>query len=121
VPISAGKVADAFTTPLGAGIVVGLVAGKLVGITAFAWLATRLRLGALPEGAGWPGVVSVSAVAGIGFTVSVFVAGLAFDDAPDLQDGAKVAILVASVLAGMLGAGLVAATQGRRRRVPSRH
>ena len=121
VPISAAKVADSFTTSLGAGIVVGLVAGKLVGITAFTWLATRLRLGVLPEGAGWPGVVSVSAVAGIGFTVSVFVAGLAFDGAPDLQDRAKVAILVASVLAGVLGAGLVAATQGRRQRASARN
>lgn len=121
VPISAAKVADSFTTSLGAGIVVGLVAGKLVGITAFTWLATRLRLGELPEGTGWPGVVSVSAVAGIGFTVSVFVAGLAFDGAPDLQDRAKVAILVASVLAGVLGAGLVAATQGRRQRAPARN
>ncbi|HET6953950.1 MAG TPA: Na+/H+ antiporter NhaA, partial [Acidimicrobiales bacterium] len=90
VPISGDAVGAAFTSRLGAGIVVGLVVGKPVGITACTWLAVRLRWGVLPDGAAWRGIVAVSALAGIGFTVSVFVAGLAFDGAPARQDEAKV-------------------------------
>ena len=56
----------------------------------------------LPPGATWRGIVGVGALAGIGFTVSVFVTGLAFDD-PVLQDDAKIAILVASTIAALLG------------------
>ena len=88
------------------GVLVGLVVGKLVGITAFAWLAVRLGVGALPDGVGLAGIVGVAALAGIGFTVSIFVAGLAFDD-PGLQDQAKIGILAASLIAGVLGAALL--------------
>jgi NhaA family Na+:H+ antiporter len=82
--------------------VLGLVVGKLIGVSGFAWLATRLRIGVLPDGAGWRGILGVAAVAGIGFTVSIFVAGLAFDTIA-LQYEAKVGILAASVLAAILG------------------
>ena len=60
----------------------GLVVGKLVGVTAFTWLAVRLGVGELPPGASWRGIVGVGALAGIGFTVSIFVTGLAFDGRP---------------------------------------
>ena len=80
VPISADALSDAVTSPITIGVLLGLVVGKLAGITAFTWLATRLGIGALPDGATWRGVVGVSAVAGIGFTVSLFITGLAFDD-----------------------------------------
>ena len=69
--------ADALTSPSAVlvGVFAGLVVGKLVGVTAFSWLAVRLGLGRLPAGAGWSHVVGVAAVAGIGFTVSLFITG----------------------------------------------
>ncbi len=88
------------------GVVAGLVVGKLVGVTLFSWLAVRLGFGRLPDGAGWGHVVGVAALAGIGFTVSLFVTGLAYNSA-DLQTEAKVGILVASVAAAVLGAALL--------------
>ena len=97
--------ADAFTDPSDVlmGVAVALVAGKLVGITAFSWLAVRLGLGRLPAGAGWRHIAGVGATAGIGFTVSLFITGLAFDT-DTLQDNAKIGILIASVSAAIIGA-----------------
>ncbi len=83
-------------------VVVGLVVGKLVGITAFSWAAIRLRVGELPEGIGGRQLAGAAAVAGIGFTVSLFIAGLAFES-PHLQDAAKAGILVASAVASLAG------------------
>ena len=80
--------------------------GKIVGVTGATWLATRLRIGTLPDGATWHGIFGVAALAGIGFTVSIFVAGLAFDDA-GLENEAKVGILVASIVAAMVGAAIL--------------
>jgi NhaA family Na+:H+ antiporter len=107
VPLSAGPLRAAVTSAVGAGIVLGLVVGKTVGVTAGAWLAVRLGLGRLPDGVSWLQLVSVSAVAGIGFTVSLFITGLAFDD-PALRETATLAVLVASALAALLGAALSA-------------
>ena len=84
------------------GVAVGLVVGKLVGVTVFSWLAVRLGIGRLPEGAAWGHIVGVGALAGIGFTVSLFVVGLAFDR-PDLQADAKLGVLGASIVAAALG------------------
>jgi Na+:H+ antiporter, NhaA family len=97
--------ADAFADPSDVlvGVAVALVVGKLVGITAFSWLAVRLGLGRLPDGAGWRHIAGVGAVAGIGFTVSLFITGLAFDT-DTLQDDAKIGILIASIGAALLGA-----------------
>ena len=103
IPLSASALADAATSRITYGVLIGLVVGKLVGITAFTWLAVRLRVGVLPAGVGWSGIVGVAALAGIGFTVSIFVASLAFDDV-GLQDQAKIGILAASVVASGLGA-----------------
>jgi len=102
VPFGASAVADAASSPITYGVIAGLVVGKLVGVTVFTWLAVRLRIGLLPDDATWPGVVGVAALAGIGFTVSIFVTGLAFDDV-GLQDEAKVGILAASITAAILG------------------
>jgi Na+:H+ antiporter, NhaA family len=79
------------------------VIGKLVGVVSFSWLAVRLGVGRLPSDTHWDHVVGVGAVAGIGFTVSLFITGLAFES-PDLQADAKTGILVASVVAAALGA-----------------
>ena len=85
------------------GVGVGLVGGKLLGVTAGTFLAVRFRIGALPPEVGWRHILGAAALAGIGFTVSLFIADLAFDDA-DLQASAKVGILAASLIASILGA-----------------
>jgi NhaA family Na+:H+ antiporter len=84
------------------GVILGLVLGKQVGVTLFTWLAVRVGLAALPEGVRWQHVYGASWLAGIGFTMSLFIAGLAFDQ-PALMDQAKVGILLASVVAGGVG------------------
>jgi NhaA family Na+:H+ antiporter len=98
VSLSGSAIADAVSSPVAWGVLLGLVVGKTVGIAAFAWVATRLRIATLPAGATWRQLVGTAALAGIGFTVSIFVAGLAFDRA-DLVAEAKIGILAASVLA----------------------
>jgi NhaA family Na+:H+ antiporter len=101
----------AITHPVTLGTGVGLLAGKLAGISAFTWLAVRLGWGRLPRGTGWRQVIGVAAVAGIGFTVALFITGLAFTD-PALADQAKLGIFAGSLLAGMLGYGLLRAAAG---------
>jgi NhaA family Na+:H+ antiporter len=85
-----------------AGVAVGLVAGKIFGIAGTVWLAVRLGLGNLPDGTTWRHILGAAGVAGIGFTVSLFVAGLAFDDGA-LVDAAKLGILGGSALAAVIG------------------
>ncbi len=93
---------EGLDTDVFAGVFFGLVVGKLVGVVAFTWLAVRLGVGRLPERTTWGHVVGIGATAGIGFTVALFVAGLSFDD-PDLLRSAKLGILAASTVAGVLG------------------
>jgi len=102
IVISGDSVATAVSSGISLGVAVGLVFGKLVGVSAFTLVAVRLGLCSLPAGATTRHVVGISAMAGIGFTVSLFVTGLAFD-APGLQDEAKIGILVASTVAALLG------------------
>jgi NhaA family Na+:H+ antiporter len=87
------------------GVVTGLVIGKIVGITAATGVALRLRWGRLPEGVVMRDVVGIGAVAGIGFTVSLFVADLSFGR--ERLSEAKLGILAASLVAGMLGSGVL--------------
>ena len=111
VPISV----DSFEAPgaLGVvgGVVIGLVLGKAVGITAAAWLAVRTGLGRLPEGATWPMVAGIATIGGIGFTVSLFITELAFESEP-LQDAAKIGVLLASTLAAVTGAVILLRASG---------
>ncbi|HVL32408.1 MAG TPA: Na+/H+ antiporter NhaA [Actinomycetota bacterium] len=106
VDLRGGGIGDAVANPVALGIIVGLVAGKIIGISSFAWLSTKIGLTRLPSGVRWSHIIAVSSVAGIGFTVSLFIAALAFSDA-DTLEAAKVGILLASVLAGILGAVLM--------------
>ncbi len=87
------------------GVTLGLVLGKPIGVLGLSWLAVRLRLAALPAGVGWRGVLVVGLVAGIGFTMALFIAGLAFSSGP-LNEVAKLGILCASALAALLGLGV---------------
>ncbi len=79
--VELGAIGDVFTAPVGLGIIVGLVIGKPIGILAASWIAVRLGLGRLPDRTTWPMVLGLGAVGGIGFTVSIFIAGLSFPDA----------------------------------------
>lgn len=84
------------------GVGVGLVVGKLVGVLAACALAVRLQVAALPRGVTWRGVLVVGLVAGIGFTMALFVAQLAFADAPALHGMAKLGVLGGSAVAATL-------------------
>ncbi|KQN36220.1 sodium:proton antiporter [Pedobacter sp. Leaf41] len=89
-------------SPLGLGIIVGLFVGKTIGVTLFSWLAVKLKFADLPTGAGWKHVLGLGMLAGIGFTMSIFIALLSFSDALHVSE-AKFAILTASVLSGVVG------------------
>ena len=89
------------------GIGAGLVAGKVIGITGATWLAVRTGVGRLPSGVTVRHLVGVAGVAGIGFTVSLFIAGLAFPEAPGLEAAAKIGILIASVVAAVVGSAIL--------------
>lgn len=102
VSFDMSQVSAATIATVGGGIVFGFVAGKFLGVLAATWLAVRFKLGKLPSGMGWNHVASVGALAGIGFTVAVFVADLAYINPAQLTV-AKLSILLASLLAALLG------------------
>lgn len=108
----------ALATPVTLGIIVGLVLGKLVGITGTTFLVTRLRGANLDPSLRWVDVAGVAMLAGIGFTVSLLVAELSFGVGTTTGDAAKVGIFVASVLAALLGA-LVLGARNRHYRALS--
>jgi NhaA family Na+:H+ antiporter len=107
--------ASALTSPsrVAFGVAIALVVGKLLGVLSFSWLAVRLGVGRLPDGGRWSHMAGVGAVAGIGFTVSLFVTGLAFADA-GLQADAKIGILAASIFAASAGAVAFSAVRSPR-------
>jgi NhaA family Na+:H+ antiporter len=90
--------------PTGLGIITGLVVGKFIGISGSCWLALHFNIGSLPDDVNLKHVIGVSLIAGIGFTLSTFIAALAFDAQPKHLQTAKIAILIASVLSAILGA-----------------
>ncbi|MDX1578185.1 MAG: Na+/H+ antiporter NhaA [Gemmatimonadota bacterium] len=90
------------TGPLALGIMLGLFVGKQIGIVGAAWLAVRLGAGRLPEGARWTQIWGGAALAGIGFTMSIFIANLAFTDDQVLET-AKLGILVGSLASAVVG------------------
>jgi NhaA family Na+:H+ antiporter len=91
------------TSTLGLGIIGGLILGKLVGINLFSFIAIKLKLSSLPQNSSWTQMLGVGFLAGIGFTMSIFIALLSFKDQIEIQDEAKFAILIASFLAAVLG------------------
>lgn len=98
---------------VGLGIFLGLVVGKPLGITLFSWIAVKLKIGDMPDKANWPMFFAVACLGGIGFTMSIFVDTLSFGDVADeavmatMRDAGKIAVLLGSVCAGVLGATLV--------------
>jgi NhaA family Na+:H+ antiporter len=88
---------------LGCILVICLLAGKLIGITLFSWLALKLRVAELPEEVRFSQIIGIALLAGVGFTMSIFIANLAFPDQIHLLDSAKAGILIGSFLAGISG------------------
>ena len=97
---------SALTHTVMLGGVTGLVIGKPVGIIVFSWLAVKSGLAKLPESVSWREICAIGCLAGIGFTMALFIAGLAFPEG-ELLRVAKIAILGGSLLAGMIGSMLL--------------
>jgi NhaA family Na+:H+ antiporter len=96
----------ALTSTIALGVIGGLVLGKTIGISLLSFITVKTGLGRLPEGTNWLHIVGLSVVGGIGFTVSLFIASLAFED-PEVNELAKVGILAGSLLAGALGSAVL--------------
>lgn len=101
-----GKIMDSLFSPITIGIISGLVLGKSIGVTGLSWLAVKLGIAKLPEGTGWRGIIGASFMAGIGFTMSIFVAELAFDDTEIIMM-AKIGIFTASIISAIIGLSLL--------------
>ncbi len=103
IAIDFDSIGDIFIKPISMGIVAGLVLGKLLGIFGVSWLAIKLKLAKLPTGTSISQIFGVAFLGGIGFTMSIFVADLAFINDPELIFQAKVGILSASLFSGLFG------------------
>jgi len=108
-----GNVGQALTSPISLGIIAGLVLGKSLGITLFAWLSIKAGITELPARVSWPQLFSTTWLAGIGFTMSLFISSSAFAS-PSLLSTAKISILIASLLAGTIGFVLLLLTTDKR-------
>lgn len=97
-----GLSGDAFTAPLTLGIVAGLVLGKQIGVFGATWLMVKSGLARLPDGVTWAHIYGLSALAGIGFTMSLFIGGLSFDD-PVLMNEVRLGVLLASAISAAVG------------------
>ena len=107
VVISGESLSDAFGGRLAWGVLVGLVGGKFVGISLLTIAGIVFRIGRLPSAVTIPHVLGAAALAGMGFTVSLFIAELSFKDNAFLLDQAKMGVLFGSLIAGILGAVLL--------------
>lgn len=108
-----GDFVNTVTNPIALGIILGLLVGKPLGIGFFSWLAVKSRLADLPENAGWSQLLSTSFLAAIGFTMALFIASAAFAD-PALLSIAKLSIILASLLAGLVGSVLLLFTSSAK-------
>ena len=97
------EMVSGLTSTLGLGIICGLVLGKLAGINLFSLIAIKLKLSSLPQNSSWKQMLGVGLLAGIGFTMSIFIALLSFKNEINIQNEAKFAILIASLLAAVSG------------------
>ena len=103
IPVSVSALRDAAGARVAWGVATGLLIGKPLGILCATWLVVRVGAGSLPEGTSWRSLIPSAIVAGVGFTVSLFVSELAFPGA--VGDQAKIGVLAASIVAGLLGLG----------------
>ncbi|MEW6678284.1 MAG: Na+/H+ antiporter NhaA [Pseudomonadota bacterium] len=103
IPVDFSRLGETLGHPVTLGVVLGLVLGKFIGITAASWLALKAGIGELPTGTRFSQLAGVALLGGIGFTMSIFIAELAYAAQPDFLLMAKTGILAASVLAGVFG------------------
>jgi NhaA family Na+:H+ antiporter len=103
IPIDWASLGSIITNPVSSGIVAGLVLGKLIGVAGFTWVAVKLGLSQLPQGLNFNHIVGVGLLAGIGFTMSIFVAELGFAHHQEDLLMAKTGILLASLISGLSG------------------
>jgi NhaA family Na+:H+ antiporter len=104
--VALGSDPAALVGTISTGAALGLLIGKPIGVVGCAWLAVRTDLTRLPDGVNWAGMIGVGLLAAIGFTMSLFIANLAFGEGPEL-DQAKIGVLAASVIAALAGLGLL--------------
>jgi NhaA family Na+:H+ antiporter len=102
VTLAGLDILESLFSPVSIGIIAGLFVGKQFGIFAFSFIAVKLKLASLPEGVNWKNLYGAGILAGIGFTMSLFIAGLAFNN-PALIDLSKIGILTGSLLSGVVG------------------
>jgi NhaA family Na+:H+ antiporter len=103
IPVDIQSLSALASDRLAQGVVLGLVVGKSVGITLMTWLALRLNLGRLPRDVTMGHIVGIGLLGGMGFTMSIFIAGLSFANTPEVLISAKTAIFLASLVAGTSG------------------
>jgi NhaA family Na+:H+ antiporter len=103
IPIAFSDFGVYLSHPISLGIIAGLVAGKLVGIAGFTWVALKLKWADIPAGLNMKHIVGVALLGGIGFTMSIFIAELGFANSPEDPLMAKTGILLASLIAGIGG------------------
>lgn len=103
ISIDFNSIGNTITQPVSIGIMIGLVFGKIIGIFGVSWLAIKSKVATLPKGSTMSQIFGVALLGGIGFTMSIFVADLAFLGAPDFIFQAKVGVLVASLFSGISG------------------
>ncbi|SKB75721.1 Na+:H+ antiporter, NhaA family [Soonwooa buanensis] len=108
---------DGLFTNFGFGIIFGLIAGKVIGIGLFSFIAIKSKISSLPHHSTWLHMIGAGFLAGIGFTMSIFIALLSFKGHPEIQDEAKFAILIASVLAGVIGYTLLNLVSKRKKKI----
>ena len=102
VTLSGLNIFEALFSKISLGIILGLFIGKQIGIFGFSFLAVKLKLASLPQGVNWKNLYGAGILAGIGFTMSLFIASLAFND-PELLDLSKIGVLTGSIISGILG------------------
>jgi NhaA family Na+:H+ antiporter len=103
IPLQLGTLSETFSHPVTLGVTFGLVFGKFIGISGACWIALRLGIGQLPTGTRFSQIAAVSVLAGIGFTMSIFIAELGFANQPEYLLMAKTGVLTASLVAGLIG------------------
>lgn len=102
VALSAEFIRQVSTSAVTLGVMLGLLIGKVLGVTGFAWLAVRLGWAALPGGVAWRHITGAGLIGGVGFTVSLFITGLAFSETLLIEE-AKVGVIAASLIAASAG------------------
>ncbi|EJZ56913.1 Na+/H+ antiporter NhaA [Pseudomonas fluorescens] len=115
-----GVTVESFTHHVPMGIAIGLLLGKTVGVFGLTWLAVKIGIAALPQGANWGQVLGVAILCGIGFTMSLFVGSLAFE--PGVSDYAgmdRMGILTGSILAALIGYAVTAAASRHNANSPA--